>query len=261
MRFIHLTDPHFVPQGELLFELDPRARLAAAVRAINASHADCEFVIITGDLTHRGEHEAYESLAQVLLALERPPILLVGNHDRRAPFRQVFDDADCDENGFVQAMHSFSDATVVTLDTLDEGETDGFMCPQRLEFLAACLADAPADKPLLLFQHHSPFALGLPYMDRISLRNPEAEAALFAHIRKPDYLFFGHVHRPVSGIWHGIPFQTIRGTNHQVDFNLLMEFDVPGTHEAPDYGWVSVEQHQVTVHQCSFLYDGPGFIA
>jgi hypothetical protein len=33
-----------------------------------------EFVIITGDLDHRGEQEAYESLAPALLALERPPI-------------------------------------------------------------------------------------------------------------------------------------------------------------------------------------------
>jgi hypothetical protein len=47
-------------------------------------------------------------------------------------------------------------------------------------------------------------------MDGIKLANPEAEWDVIARTRKPDYLFMGHLHRPISGIWRGIPFHIQR---------------------------------------------------
>ena len=42
--------------------------------------------------------------------------------------------------------------------------------------------------------------------------------------------------------WHGIPFHSQRGTNHQVDFDLVTSDDIPGTHEEPDLGVVMVDE-------------------
>jgi len=58
-------------------------------------------------------------------------------------------------------------------------------------------------------------------MDRIAL----TDAAALIAVIKPNrarirHLFFGHVHRPIAGSWLGIPFSTLRGTNHQVCFDL-----------------------------------------
>ena len=96
-------------------------------------------------------------------------------------------------------------------------------------------------------------------MDTIKLANGEAEWDVIARTRKPDYMFMGHLHRPIAGTWRGIPFHIQRALTHQVAFDFETEGYIPGTHETPDYSQVTVEDGNLVVHQCSFLYDGPAF--
>ena len=250
MKFVILTDTHFVPRGTKLYGLDPAQRLAIAVEKINATHKDISFVIVTGDLAHWGERAAYASLAGVLARLHAPTILMMGNHDKRGAFREEFSGADRDINGFVQGIHSFDAATIVTLDTLNEDTPDhaGILCEQRLHYLAESLASAPNDRPLLLFQHHPPFDTGLRYMDTIKLANGDVEWDVIARTRKPDYMFMGHLHRPIQ-----------RALTHQVAFDFETAEHIPGTHEPPDYSLVTVSDGNIVIHQCSFLYNGPAF--
>lgn len=261
MKFVVLTDTHFVARGRKIYGLDPTERLSTAVACINRDHSDISFVVVTGDLAHWGEEAAYDNLADVLALLEAPTILLMGNHDRRDAFGRYFPGVPRDANGFVQTMQVFDDATVVTLDTLNEAAPnhEGLLCEQRLAFLEQALAAAPGDRPLLLFQHHPPFDTGLRYMDTIRLANPEAEWEVIARTRRPDYLFMGHLHRPIAGVWRGIPFHIQRALAHQVAFDLETDDHIPGSHEAPDYSHVTVTDDRIVIHQCSFLYDGPRF--
>ncbi len=261
MKFAILTDTHFVPEGRRLYALDPAERLEAAIRAVNRDHHDLAFVIVTGDLAHWGEQGAYEALKRQLATIRFPVVLMMGNHDRREAFRAVFQDADDDGNGFVQAVRRFDDATVVTLDTLGESERGhaGRLCGKRLSFLEDALASAPHDKPLLLFQHHPPLDLGLPHMDVIQLQDSEAEWAVIQRTRKPDFMIFGHIHRPIAGLWRGIPFHIQRATSHQVAFDLTTSTHIPGTHEAPDYSLVTITGGDIVILQRSFLYAGPEF--
>lgn len=261
MKFIILTDTHFVPAGRKLYGLDPAQRLAIAVDRINVTHRDIAFVIVTGDLAHWGEQAAYESLGAQLGRLKAPTILMMGNHDKRDAFRTVFVGADRDDNDFVQGIRVFDAATVVTLDTLNEDTPDhaGILCDARLAFVEEAFSSAPSDRPLLLFQHHPPFDSGLRYMDTIKLANGEAEWDVIARTRKPDYMFMGHFHRPISGAWRGIPFHIQRALTHQVAFDFEAEGRIPGTHEAPDYAQVTVADGNIVIHQCSFLYEGPAF--
>jgi 3',5'-cyclic AMP phosphodiesterase CpdA len=99
MKFVILTDPHFVPEGEPLFGLDPRANLARAVEVINRDHPDIAFAVLLGDLTHRGEAAAYASVAKTLAPLKAPLIPLTGNHDTRALLCETLPQADRDANG------------------------------------------------------------------------------------------------------------------------------------------------------------------
>lgn len=261
MKFVILADPHFVPPGQLLFGLDPRAHLASAVGTINRDHPDIAFVILLGDLTNRGEAAAYASIAETLAPLSAPLIPLTGNHDLRAPLCEALPQADRDANGFVQALRVFDAAGILTLDTLDEagGTGAGILCPDRLAFLERALAEAPGDRPLLLFQHHPPFETGLKAMDRIKLRNPEDEWAVFERTRRPDLLFTGHVHRPISGTWRGIPFHIQRGVSHQVGFDFDNVDGITGSYEGPDYALAEVGPAGVVIHQRPFLFKGPKF--
>jgi 3',5'-cyclic AMP phosphodiesterase CpdA len=261
MKFIVLTDTHFVPDGRKLYGLDPAHNLSIAIERINTTHSDIAFVIVSGDLAHWGEPDAYASLAALLDRLNAPTILMMGNHDKRDAFRGVFPTADRDAHGFVQRVRVFDAATIITLDTLNEATPDhaGMLCDSRLAFLEQALASAPDDRPLLLFQHHPPFDSGLRYMDTIKLANGDAEWQVIARTRKPDYMFMGHLHRPIAGLWHGIPFHTQRALTHQVAFDFETEGQIPGTHEPPDYALVSIDGGDIVIHQCPFLYRGPAF--
>lgn len=261
MKFVILTDTHFVSRGRKIYGLDPSERLAAAIDRINRTHPDIAFVIVTGDLAHWGEDAAYENLAAVLGTLNAPSILMMGNHDKRDAFRRYFPGVAIDPAGFFQTMQVFDAATIVTLDTLNEAAPNhaGLLCEARLAFLEQSLASAPHDRPLLLFQHHPPFDTGLRYMDTIRLANPDQQLAVLLRRRLPDYLFMGHLHRPIAGVWHGIPFHIQRALAHQVAFDLETVDHIPGSHEPPDYSLVTVTGAQIVIHQCSFLYDGPVF--
>ena len=77
MKLIHITDTHFVPRGKTLFGGDPLKNLERCVADINLHHTDAEVCVLTGDLTHWAEPEAYDSLKECLDPLIPP---LEGHH-------------------------------------------------------------------------------------------------------------------------------------------------------------------------------------
>lgn len=85
-RLVHLTDLHFGCEREELV-----APLGDAVRASRA-----EFLVVTGDLTHRGRPEQFRRAMAFLTATGLPYVAMPGNHDvplynlflrLQAPFR------------------------------------------------------------------------------------------------------------------------------------------------------------------------------
>lgn len=257
MKLLHLTDTHFVPEGELLYGKDPAVALRAAVADINENHDDAEHLVLTGDLTHWGEPAAFRQLSDVLSDLAVPMTLLIGNHDARGVFRQYFPTQTIDENGFVQSVKDFSAGRFVFLDTVEKGTHAGHYCADRLQWLSDRLSEA--DKPVYLFMHHPPFLIGLRSLDKISLQERDAfRAAVEPYRAKIRHLFFGHVHRPVAGSWLGIPISSVRAMNHQVWFHMG-DGPLPGSHEPPGYSVVLIDDDQIIVHFHDFMDDSPKF--
>lgn len=259
-KFIHLTDTHLARPGEKLYGLDPRTRLDAAVADINRHHSDAAFAVVTGDLTHWGEAEAYSNFADVMAALNVPYIAMVGNHDRRQACLRALDAAPRDDHGFVQGTRQTPHGLFVFLDTLDETSHAGEMCAKRLGWLAHTLAAAPADVPFVVFMHHPPFLVGVHAMDEIALKQSAAFAAVIAPYRaRIRHLFFGHVHRPISGSYGTIPFSMLRGTNHQVWFELDPAGEHLASHEPPAYSVVLMDREMLVVHTHDYLDTSPRF--
>jgi len=256
--FLHLTDLHVTPEGApQLYGLDPGARLALAVADIARRHgpsgaAPAAFAVITGDLTHHGEPAAYARLRAILAGMPCPVHLMLGNHDDRDAFRAAFPEAPADADGFVQQAVATPVGRCLMLDTKMPGTHAGRLCAQRLDWLAARLAEA--DGPVLLFLHHPPYRVGIAEMDRIPLLDAEALWEVLApHRARIRHLFHGHLHRPLSGSWRGIPTSSLRGTAHQValDFDELPT--VPGSHEPPAYALVRATAADIVVHTHDYL--------
>ena len=253
MKFIQFTDLHLVPRGEMLHGLDPCKRLEACIADINLNHADAELCVITGDLAQSGQLEAYRDLRDCLSRLELPFHLMVGNHDRREQALEIFPDIPVDPNGFFQTSIETIAGRFVLLDTVEEGKPWGSFCEKRRNWLHKTL-EASRERPVYLFMHHPPFPVGLNCVDRIGLGGDGGHIGeiLLEHdnIR---HLFFGHLHRPISGSWQGIPYSTLRGINHQVPLDFGAVDAVPKSHEPPAYAVIFLEEGQTTIHVHDYL--------
>ncbi|MCV3273607.1 phosphodiesterase [Roseobacter sp. WL0113] len=242
-----MTDTHVIGSG-LLYGRDPAERLRGAVNSINQEHGDAAFVVLTGDMTHWGDAEAYARLSGEIGKLEMPVHLMVGNHDDTPAFAKAFPQAPRDENGFVQTGFDTEFGRFLLLDTKDVGTPAGAYCAARRDWLRRALETA--DGPLVLFMHHPPLRTGIAAMDRIMLQEAEAFFDVIApHKARIRHLFFGHVHRAIFGNWRGISYSCMRGLNHQVALDLVDDpTRIAATFEPPAFGVVLLYPDQIVVH-------------
>lgn len=257
LTFLQLTDLHLVAPGSRLYGLDPMQRLRLALADMALRHGPdsacpAAFVVVTGDLTHDGGPELYRALGGELARLPFPAHLMVGNHDSRAALRAGLPDVPGDAHGFIQHAFDTPSGRFILLDTLVPGEPHGDLCATRLEWLADRLVES--DGPVFLFLHHPPLAVGLPSSDTLMLRAAaELWTVLAPHRERLRHLFFGHLHRPLSGSWHGVPFSSVRGLAHQLGLDFGATAHFPGSHEPPAYAIVRAGPDSVVVHTRDFL--------
>ena len=72
MKIIQVTDTHLMPRDTELNGLNPNERLKACIASITEHHSDAEFCIIIGDLTDRGDPDAYNDFRNIIQNLSVP---------------------------------------------------------------------------------------------------------------------------------------------------------------------------------------------
>ena len=252
MKFVHVTDLHLVDPFEELWGLNPYKRLDACLSDIETYHGDAEFCVISGDLADRGEREAYVALRKRLEAFAIPTYLMIGNHDDRPAFVKAFPEAYLDERGFVQFERHAGGAVFLFLDTFKGEGSAGAYCEGRREWLKARL-EAAGDTPVVIFMHHPPFDIEIPYMDRIKLEDPDLFEEALGRKERIRHIFFGHVHRPVFVNWKGVSCTALPATGHQVPLNR----DSVGTRysdEPPMYAVVHLFDDRVVVNADCYMH-------
>jgi 3',5'-cyclic AMP phosphodiesterase CpdA len=167
---------------------------------------------------------------------------MMGNHDDRA----AFPDAPM-QGGFAQSAVDFPTGHVILADTLEPGDVEGRLCDARLAWLDAALEGA---RNALPFLHHPPFAIGIPSLDDSRLIDADRLRTVVARHGNVRHIFAGHVHRFATDSWAGIPFTTMRGTNHQSALRFFGPHEV--SFEPPAYAVILMDGHDVVVHPHEF---------
>jgi Icc protein len=253
MKFIHLSDIHFLAGSISNHEIDPSMRLDAAVNSICRHFSDAEFCMLTGDLADKGEAEAYRDVKAILDRLPFPWHPLMGNHDNRSQARTEIGDLPWHKDGFLQYDLENDVGHFIAIDSVHEGVAEGRLCEKRLNWLKTRLdAARDAAQDVYLFMHHVPFDIGIDWIDNIKMVNGDDLAKVLGAYENIRHLFMGHVHRPCHGSWNGIPFSTVRATPHQVNL-LVGETGNRFIKENPSYAVVLIEENQVVIHDHSFL--------
>ena len=117
-RIIQLTDMHVLPPSQWVsgvlntYELliDTIDTLLDDWHKIGPIDA----VIVTGDITETGDVESYQLFRQQVRRLPVPYFLIPGNHDRRDPLRQCFEDmATIPKSGKINWVHDLADLRLI----------------------------------------------------------------------------------------------------------------------------------------------------
>lgn len=250
-KIIQITDPHLSRPGQELWGLNPFKRLEAALEDIAAFHSDAEACIISGDLTDSASPEALQWLKDSLARFPLSTHLMIGNHDIRSVFFDVFQTYPKDENGFLQYAFEVAGDLFLCLDTKKDGPVSaGQYCEKRMSWLANELSKTHQD--VYIFMHHPPFEVGVPYMDRIKLDEAEAFGRLVSNYKNVRHIFFGHVHRPVFLSWRGITCSACPGINHQIPL-VAEAVSTKCSVEPPMYAVIEIGHGNIRVNLDAFL--------
>ncbi len=206
MLIAQMTDIHIGFEPEARPEELNRQRFRAVLDRLKKQPNPIDLLLLTGDITDRGDRESFEKTAELLGGLDMPVKALVGNHDTREELLNAFPDTETTADGFIQSAFVQDGLLVVMLDTLEPGRHGGAFCEARATWLADTLAANP-DLPTVIFMHHPPVISGIEWMDP----DPADKwlkrlcEAVSGHEARIMAIHCGHLHRQLSARFCGIP--------------------------------------------------------
>ncbi len=204
MLIAQMTDIHigFDPEEEPE-ELNLRRFRATLARLLGGPNRP-DMLVVSGDLTDRGDLESFGDVATMLAGCPFPVWPMVGNHDSREGLFGAFPQVQ-GEGGFAHYALEAEGLRLLMLDTLEPGRHGGAFCAGRAQWLSAQLAAHP-DTPTAIFMHHPPVVSGIEWMD------PGADEEWIARFgavvegqRQIVAIHCGHLHRPITTTFRGIP--------------------------------------------------------
>jgi 3',5'-cyclic-AMP phosphodiesterase len=205
-RIVHLSDAHVSSEGkEYLPGVDLAARCSRALSVVRTLDPSPGLIVLGGDMLDEGPSPDYGRLSALVAGAPCPVHLCLGNHDSLDAFRKAplptFPPAcpgyyafDC---GGFRLLILFTAAARRGKGDIDQGQ---------LAWLAGELeALEGSQHRALLFMHHPPVDVGIPWLDAIRVENAgqfwDAVAPFAAHVAG---IFFAHLHIQVSMSRQGI---------------------------------------------------------
>lgn len=213
-----ITDIHLGFEAGNPLEMN-RTRLDSVLREICAAKPTPDIIVASGDLTEAGVVEDYRTLRELFAGCPVPVLPMVGNHDLRETFRQVFPEVPT-HDGFIQYVVDRGALRLILLDTLEEGRHGGSFCETRARWLDERLREA-GDRPVVVFLHHPPVQTGIDWM---TIHEAEPWAArvegVISRYKNVVAVLAGHIHRPIVAAWAGTRVSVCPSTAPQVALDL-----------------------------------------
>ena len=161
-----------------------------------------DLVVVSGDISNHGNTEDYERSRALLDTMQIPYLVMPGNHDSRDKLRELFGNRGYLPPGGEFLHYTFEELPLrlIMLDSLEKGQHHGMICEDRLKWLDEKLSEQP-DRPTLVFMHHPPTKLLLPYQDSMRCFNGEELAKIISSHPQVLGIACGHTHRESIANW------------------------------------------------------------
>jgi Icc protein len=212
LAIAHLSDTHL--NGS------PHAaeRVERVMGYVNGLDDGIDAIVVTGDIADHGLAAEYAEAAALLVSAQ-PVLLLPGNHDIRAPFREVLlgepvsgPAADAPINRIEQV----GGAAFLLCDSTVPGQIHGLLAEETVAWIADTLGDLAAGTPVFLCVHHPPMPLGMPFMDGIRLTGEQQLAELIREHPDVVAVLCGHAHSAAVSSFAGVPVLVAPGVSSTV---------------------------------------------
>ena len=149
-------------------------------------------LLVSGDIADHGLAAEYEEAAKLLFGLPYPVLVLPGNHDVRAPFREgLLGSAAAD--GPINQLREVNGALFALCDSSIPGRNEGRLDDETIGWLDSALT-ASADRPAFVCFHHPPAELHSPVVDPIRQYGEERLAETVRRHPNVIALLCGHAH-------------------------------------------------------------------
>lgn len=196
LRIVQISDTHIstsFPQRTV--------DLKRCIQQINEIEPRPDLVVHTGDVSHDGLAEEYNIARGLLDTLQAPYCVLAGNRDNRSALLKVFADGNNlqPDADWIQYSVERYEARILVIDTVSTESNKGRFCAARLEMLERML-DAEANKPVVLFMHHTPFEVSeIPNPFQFEdWKEVEQLVELLSKYSTILGVYCGHVHRNID---------------------------------------------------------------
>lgn len=221
MLIAQISDCHLtVPGGRAYGRVDTHAMLERTLETLKTLPRRPDLVLATGDLAADGQGAEYAAFLALIAGLDIPLLPVVGNHDDRAALAEAF----CLDRwfklqpGFVQYVVDGYPVRLLILDSVTEGSAQPGLCPDRLAWIEARLAED--DRPALIAMHHPPFPAGVAWMEARDLAWAAPLARLAARHPRVVRVVCGHLHRSMTAAWASTVAMSAPSTAHQVFLDM-----------------------------------------
>lgn len=221
MLITHLTDFHCLPEGKKLGgRLDANSQARTDVMTATSEEFSPDLLVVTGDLTHSGDHAAMRVARDILDLSPIPYVVIYGGHDDATIFKEIFPEqvgSRYNSNGVLNDIEC-NGHRIVSIDTLKNSELPSFN-----EDCCTALDQVLTEKPKIpttILLHHPPFQCRIAVKAYFEDHNAQWADGLKAVVsRHPQVKLLpcGHVHRTLQRCWGGTLIASAAATCVQVD--------------------------------------------
>lgn len=258
MKILHVSDIHFCKGYEksltgyksVLYKMQsPLLPLDFCLDRVMKEVKDLDVLLISGDLSEDGTEDDYRHLHEYLEEKmgDIPIVVTLGNHDSKRGFRQGWLGEDGEEP--YNVVQKIGNITVVGFDNSVQGNPNGEVSEEQMQWLEKTLDDHAGETVFLLIHHHlkDQQLSGVPYM-------PGSDELLDLLRRKGvSCIFCGHTHHNYAGVLRDIPYYTVDGMSFYADNRTdgAVRFQ-----EKFGYGYYEFENGIITHHKTETFATG-----
>ncbi|WP_136680402.1 metallophosphoesterase [Neptunomonas sp. XY-337] len=240
MKLIQITDFHLQETPDTLHNgVDPEVRFDAVLAAIREEHADCDLLLMTGDLAHHGYESAYQRIEMATRHLAKQRCWLPGNHDDASKMQRFTE--------LAQQRLIMAPWDILLLDSTSQpdGVGSGSLADAELERLANFL-QAPKAPFQMVALHHPPLPVGSRWQDEIRLGNSAEFLSIVERYASNalKLVVCGHLHQAHELALAEAQLISTPATAAQfVSFQATPQIELRGDASLPAYRWFELDSN------------------